>query len=129
MGPVLVIGTGLIGTSIALALRRAGVDVFLSDIDQIQLETAVALGAGLELPVAQAPSLVVVAVPPRHAASVLAQASMRFPAATLTDVTSVKAKVLADAVLRCGSEPLDWWAPDGGPRGIGREWCSRRPPR
>ncbi|GDX32898.1 prephenate dehydrogenase [Actinomycetes bacterium] len=104
MGPVLVIGTGLIGTSIALALRRAGVDVFLSDIDQIQLETAVALGAGLELPVAQAPSLVVVAVPPRHAASVLAQASMRFPAATLTDVTSVKAKVLADAVFE-GADP------------------------
>ncbi|MSX63867.1 MAG: prephenate dehydrogenase, partial [Actinobacteria bacterium] len=33
IGPVLVIGTGLIGTSIALALKRAGVEVFLEDTD------------------------------------------------------------------------------------------------
>lgn len=104
MGPVLVIGAGLIGTSIALALRRAGVEVYLEDTDPIQLSTAVALGAGLALPVGQAPKLVVVAVPPRHAGSVLAQASKRFSKATITDVTSVKAQVLADALTE-GADP------------------------
>ena len=44
IGPVLVIGTGLIGTSIALALKRAGVEVFLEDTDPSQLATAIAAG-------------------------------------------------------------------------------------
>ncbi len=45
-GPVLVIGTGLIGTSIALALSRAGVDVALEDADASALQEAVYRGAG-----------------------------------------------------------------------------------
>ena len=98
MGPVLVIGTGLIGTSIALALRRADVEVYLEDEDPIALSTAISVGAGSALPVDAVPNLVVVAVPPRHAGSVLAMASKRFTTATITDVTSVKAQVLADAV-------------------------------
>ncbi|MCV0022314.1 prephenate dehydrogenase, partial [Mobiluncus curtisii] len=39
-GPVLIIGAGLIGGSIGLALRRAGVDVYLRDASP----TAMALG-------------------------------------------------------------------------------------
>ena len=50
IGPVLVIGTGLIGTSIALALKRAGVEVFLEDTDPSQLATAMAAGAGAASP-------------------------------------------------------------------------------
>ena len=104
IGPVLVIGTGLIGTSIALALKRAGVEVFLEDTDPSQLATAMAAGAGLVFQEEVIPKLVVVAVPPRYAGVVLAQASERFSEATITDVTSVKAQVLAAAVDQ-GADP------------------------
>ena len=45
-GPVLVVGTGLLGTSIALACRRAGLDVLLSDVSPEHVRTASGLGAG-----------------------------------------------------------------------------------
>ncbi len=98
LGPVLVIGTGLIGTSIALALVRAGIDVFLRDEDSAQLATAVEMAAGLEH-TTQVPELVVVAVPPRSASYVMASASKEFTHATITDVTSVKSGVLRQAVF------------------------------
>jgi prephenate dehydrogenase len=104
VGPVLVIGTGLIGTSVALALRRAGAEVLLSDVAVESLEVATRAGAGRPLEPADLPAVVVVAVPPRHAAEVLADASVRFPAATLTDVTSVKRGVLERAIA-LGADP------------------------
>lgn len=97
-GPVLVIGTGLIGASVGMSLRRAGVDVLLSDIDPEGLAIAVEGGAGRRLEPGDRPRIVLVAVPPRHAAAVLADASAQHPDATLTDVTSVKGRVLADAL-------------------------------
>lgn len=103
--PILVIGSGLIGTSVALALTRAGAEVLLSDVDAGNLDTAVAAGAGRPVRDGDAPELVVVAVPPRHAASVIAEASARWPAATITDVTSVKESVLTAAVER-GADPV-----------------------
>ena len=102
-GTVLVVGAGLIGTSVALALRRAGVDVLLSDVDDENLRIAQAAGAGRLREPTDRPSIVIVAVPPRHAADVLARASIDFTDATLTDVTSVKEHVLADAV-RLGAD-------------------------
>lgn len=103
-GSVLVIGTGLMGTSVALSLKRAGIDVLLADVDSENLGIAVAAGAGRLLGGDEQPSVVVVAVPPRHAASVLATASTDFPDATLTDVTSVKGRVMNDAIER-GADP------------------------
>ena len=44
-GPVLVVGTGLIGTSVALALRGSGVAVWLEDADPAALAVAVERGA------------------------------------------------------------------------------------
>lgn len=104
LGPVLVIGTGLIGTSVALSLRRSDIEVLLSDVDEANLRIALASGAGRALDDADEPAIVVVAVPPRLAAGVLADASRRWPAATLTDVTSVKHGVITDAV-RLGADP------------------------
>lgn len=104
-GPVLVIGTGLIGTSVALSLRRGDVDVLLSDVDADNLRVAQESGAGRRLSDADEPSIVVVAVPPRLAAAVLAQASRRYPRATVTDVTSVKQPVIEDAVA-LGADPV-----------------------
>ena len=89
LDPVLIIGTGLIGTSIGMSLRRADVQVLLDDVDPAALQTAIDRGAGRRVAEADRPTVVVVAVPPRHAAEVLAAASARFADATITDVTSV----------------------------------------
>lgn len=102
-GPVLIVGTGLIGTSIALALQRAGVDVLLEDANPSALQEAVYLGAGSVL-ADQEPVLVVVAVPPLVAAEQLAKSSKRFPHATITDTTSVKGVVLDHAITN-GADP------------------------
>lgn len=104
-GPILVIGTGLIGTSIGLALRRAGVQVWLQDLDPRQCELAEAMGAGVAWSHHdQHPSIVVVAVPPGATASAIAEACRRFPAATVTDVASVKEMVL-DRAFALGADP------------------------
>lgn len=100
VGPVLVIGSGLLGASVGLALRRAGVRVWLDDIDPAAVAEAVGGGAG-EAWVAGAgePRLVVVAVPPAAAGDALARASL-MPGAVITDVTSVKAEPLGAALAR-----------------------------
>ena len=102
-GPVLIVGTGLIGTSIALALRRAGVEVALEDASASALQEAVYQGAGAVL-ADQQPTLVVVAVPPDSAPGEIAGACQRFAEATVTDTTSVKGGIL-DAAITAGADP------------------------
>lgn len=103
-GPVLIVGSGLIGTSLGLALRRADVTVWLDDRDPACVAEAVAMGAGLAWQEGLGePSLVVVAVPPSATATEVARAS-RFATATVTDVTSVKAEMLA-AAIAAGADP------------------------
>ena len=65
-GPVEIVGTGLLGTSIALAARRAGLQVLLSDVLPGHVRTASGLGAGRHAGPGDRPGLVVVAVPPDH---------------------------------------------------------------
>lgn len=103
-GPVLIVGTGLIGTSIAMALDRARVDVLLTDADPEHVRIAAESAHAREVAAGDSPSIVVVAVPPSLAGQVLAEASAAYPAATITDVTSVKASVLDDALAR-GADP------------------------
>ena len=103
-GPVLVIGTGLIGTSVALSLRRSDVDVLLVDVDDENLRIALGADAGRIPTASDAPSVVVVAVPPALAPAVIAQASVDHPEASITDVTSVKQGVIAGAVA-LGADP------------------------
>jgi prephenate dehydrogenase len=97
-GPVVVIGTGLLGTSIGLGLRGRGVSVFLSDPSPTNQAVAVDIGAGLPLSRLgdEQPELVVVAAPPDVTADVVEQAMTDFPAATVVDIASVKAGILAD---------------------------------
>ncbi len=97
-GPVLVIGTGLLGTSIGLALRRINVEVLLDDIDPQTLKASIARGAGVAATADSSPALVVAAVPPSYAGTVMARAAHTWPHATVTDVTSVKALPLSDAL-------------------------------
>lgn len=86
-----VIGTGLIGTSVALALSRRGVAVYLSDRDESTLRTAASLGAGEATEPSTPVDLAVIAVPPPYVATVLEDAQRRGLAAAYTDVASVKA--------------------------------------
>ncbi|WP_330350245.1 prephenate dehydrogenase [Streptomyces sp. NBC_00582] len=90
MRTALVIGTGLIGTSAALALAQRGVVVHLEDHDPGQARTAAALGAGTDEAPEGPVDLAVVAAPPAHVAAVLADAMRRGVARGYLDVASVK---------------------------------------
>ncbi|WP_049574458.1 prephenate dehydrogenase [Streptomyces sp. SBT349] len=90
MRSALVLGTGLIGTSIALALSGRGVRVHLADRDPDQPRTAAALGAGTEEPPGGPVDLVVAAVPPADAAGTLVALQRRGAARGYIDVASVK---------------------------------------
>ncbi|MEU6539906.1 prephenate dehydrogenase [Streptomyces sp. NPDC047000] len=90
MRTALVIGTGLIGTSAALALVQRGVTVHLADHDPEQARTAAALGAGTDELPEEPVDLALVAAPPAHVAAVLADAMRRGAARGYLDVASVK---------------------------------------
>lgn len=90
MRTALVIGTGLIGTSAALALSQRGVVVHLADHDPEQARTAAALGAGTDEAPEGPVDLAIVAAPPAHVADVLADAMRRGAARGYIDVASVK---------------------------------------
>ncbi|WP_420454100.1 prephenate dehydrogenase/arogenate dehydrogenase family protein [Rubrivirga sp.] len=120
VGRVAVIGTGLIGGSVALALRdrRPAVEVVAFDRDPAQLALAVESGAvraagSPAAAVAQA-DVVVLAVPTGSARSALSEiASSVRPGALVTDVASVKGPVgaaarelLPDGVAFVGGHPM-----------------------
>ncbi|MGW1023228.1 prephenate dehydrogenase [Streptomyces sp. NPDC002577] len=90
MRTALVIGTGLIGTSAALALAGRGVTVHLADHDPEQARTAAALRAGTDEAPEGPVDLAIVAVPPAHVAATLADAMRRGVAHGYLDVASVK---------------------------------------
>ena len=100
-GSAVVVGTGLIGTSVALALRERGTEVWLTDTDPGAARLAAELGAGRVLPAA-GPSggpadIAVLAVPPGAVARALADAQRRQLARCYTDVASVKDFPLREA--------------------------------
>ncbi len=99
---VVIIGTGLIGTSIALALRSRGAEVWLADSDPAAARLAADLGAGALLPdeLAEPADIAVIAVPPAAVAASLAQAQARRLARCYTDVASVKQLPAAQAAER-----------------------------
>lgn len=106
-----IIGTGLIGASIGLGLRRVGWPVFGWDPHSGHLDEAVARGAVEaaasldELLVAGGPDVVVLAAPP--AAVIAAVAELDTPALVM-DVAGVKTPVLAASRLRrfVGTHPM-----------------------
>lgn len=90
---MLVIGCGLIGTSVALALTSHGLQVWLEDTSPAHLDEAISRGAGVARSALDEPRFVVVAVPPAHAGAVVLDALDRWPQALVTDVTSVKSRI------------------------------------
>jgi prephenate dehydrogenase len=134
-GPVLVVGTGLIGTSIGLALhghRR----VLLTDRDDDRLRLAVGRGAGEVWDGSSTVDLVVVAVPPAQTAAVLRDLQERGIGRCLTHVASSQARVQvdlkalgADMTEICGGHPLagrEVTGPAGATPGLfaGRPWVA-----
>ena len=100
-GPVLIIGCGLIGGSIALALSHAGIAVVIEDASPVSVALASDLGAGrAPEPSDPEPALVIVAVPPDVTATCVLDALERFPHATVTDVASVKTQVISTVIAR-----------------------------
>ena len=97
---VLVIGSGLIGASIGLALRAAGLEVWLDDADTGALRVAVERGAGRSgLPPGD-PDLVVVAVHPAATAQVVEDALRLYVNATVSDVSSTKTELQREIEAR-----------------------------
>ena len=113
LGTVRVIGTGLLGTSVGLALAGHGGRVLLSDPSPTALALAVNLGAGRPDPGDVPARLTVVAAPPDVTAQVVARALADDPGTTVTDVASVKGEVLralgnagADLARYVGGHPM-----------------------
>ncbi|MFI1401023.1 prephenate dehydrogenase [Streptomyces sp. NPDC020681] len=96
MRTVIVVGTGLIGTSAALALAARGVEVYLEDHDPAAARTAVALGAGTDDPPDGPVDLAIITAPPAHVAAAVADAQRRGLARGYLDVASVKAGLFRD---------------------------------
>ncbi|MCL2580889.1 MAG: prephenate dehydrogenase [Streptosporangiales bacterium] len=93
-GRVLVVGTGLIGTSVALALRARGVSVWLNDADRSSAALAEGLGAGTavtDLRDAKGiADVAVLAMPPEAVGEMLRASQDAAVADVYTDVASVK---------------------------------------
>jgi prephenate dehydrogenase len=109
----LIVGSGLMGTSVALALRSHGVQVHLDDRDPSTLELAVALGAGEPRSRTNPRAdLAVIAVPPASVATVLAELQRQDAAAAYTDLASTKGtgqrsvETIADPTNYVGGHPL-----------------------
>jgi prephenate dehydrogenase len=103
---VRIVGTGLIGTSLGMALSANGFRVSLEDPSPTAARLARDLGAG-DLAAQQdpddQPDVVVVAAPPDVTAEVVIEALRHWPGAVVTDVASVK-QVVLEAVLRAGAD-------------------------
>jgi prephenate dehydrogenase len=133
-GQLHIIGAGLLGTSIGLALRNIDVDVSLEDSSPAVQSLAIDFGAGRKLAPEDSVSLVVVCVPPDVTATTVISALNRFPEAIVTDVASVKAAILAevnastaDSSRYVGSHPMAGREKGGALSGrpdlfIGRPW-------
>jgi prephenate dehydrogenase len=95
-GTALIVGTGLIGASVGLALTRAGWQVNLQDPDMGALRLAADLGAGEPSPPVIPPSVVLVCTPPRVTPEVTKGLQGQYMQSTFSDVGSTKSQVLAD---------------------------------
>jgi prephenate dehydrogenase len=133
-GTVRIVGAGLIGTSIGLAISKLGIDVVLEDVSPANVRLAADYGAGKPAGNEDQPVLIVVCVPPDVTARVVAAELKAFPGAVVTDVASVKASILdelaasaADLSRYVGSHPMAGREKGGASSGradifVGRPW-------
>jgi prephenate dehydrogenase len=107
---VRIVGAGLIGTSIGLALKSAGAAVEFSDIDLAAQALANDLVKGSSL---SNPDLIIIATPPSAFKSAIERESTLNPEAILMDIGSVKLKPLLEVSTFegllsrfCGTHPM-----------------------
>lgn len=112
-GPVLIVGSGLLGTSLGLALSEAGVPCIVRDLSPAAQNLARDLGAGVVDDGTLEPSLVIVCTPPDVTAAQVASELAAHPNAVVTDVASVKGVIEAELRTRgadlsrfVGSHPM-----------------------
>jgi prephenate dehydrogenase len=111
---VRIVGTGLIGASLGMALSRKGFRVSLDDPSPTAAALARDLGAGvLAADSDDVPDVVVVAAPPDVVADVVARELAHWPKAVVTDAASIKGAVLralqdkgVDLSRYVGSHPM-----------------------
>lgn len=94
---VLVVGTGLIGTSVGLALSGRGFEVWLDDAEPRRVRLAAELGAGRPRPTGGRADHAVIAVPPARVATALRRVQEDRLAVSASDAASVKTGPLAAA--------------------------------
>ena len=103
--PVRIVGSGLLGASLGLRLRQLGARVQLEDASPASAALARDLGAGdIATSDSPAPQLVVVATPPDVSGDVVKASLDRFPDAVVTDVASVKARIVGEVAGHPGAE-------------------------
>lgn len=95
-GEVRIVGAGLLGTSIGLALTKQGIDVAIASKSPKSVDIAISYGAGRAVREDDSPKLIVVCVPPQLTAQIVAEELIAFPDAIVTDVASVKAGILEE---------------------------------
>ena len=95
-GPVLIVGAGLIGASVAMATVRAGVQTFVTDVDSGAAHIAASRAGASDARPNHDPQVVVVATPPDQLSIEIAAALTAYPRAVVTDVGSVKGRPLAE---------------------------------
>jgi len=140
-GHLLVVGAGLIGTSLGLAVRRAGGTVHLHDRDPERLALAASLGAGEPCADSEVTAgcgrfdVAVAAVPPAHVAMVCVDLLRSGVATVVSHVCSVQAKTerevetnIADLGNFVGGHPVagrETTGPAGADAGLfqGRPWA------
>jgi prephenate dehydrogenase len=106
---VRIVGAGLIGTSIALALRATGVKVTLCDSDDRAQALARDLMGGENGDDAGLEDLCIIATPPNVITAVIEAELSRHPRLRVMDISSIKTKPLQD-VSRIGFD-LSLFAP------------------
>jgi prephenate dehydrogenase len=133
-GSVRVVGAGLLGTSIGLALSKNSVDVIISDSSPSAQQLAISYGAGREESASDVPMLIVVCVPPEITSQIVIEELRNNPQSIVTDVASVKKQILdsllesgADLTRYVGSHPMAGRERSGAIAGradlfIGRPW-------
>ena len=92
-----IIGCGLIGTSIALSLKKAGHTVTIEDINPAHVAQALHMGLpenSASNP--QQPEVVFICVPPSAAAPTINEAFCNYEGALLLDVSSVRSSIIAE---------------------------------
>ena len=90
---VLIVGAGMIGTSVAMALAERGHRVLLDDNDPANLSAAVHISGGTAYE-GESVDVAVVAVPPSRTAEVVVDLLRKRDAAVVTDCASVKSEPL-----------------------------------